>query len=169
MNSNTSEIHKFSKYSGMTRQGVFHFAFRMYLIPILQNLHDEFDASDFLEALVGAATRYFARKGHELAESVSSNDMATWTAWMDDPRDLFNCFLIYDIIERTDRVCEIRVTECLWAKTFREAGASDIGYAVCCAGDWAMCQAFNPKMHLTRTKTLMQGDDCCNYRWELED
>ena len=169
MNGNASEIHKFDRNSGMTSRGVFHFAFKTYLIPILQNLRDELDASDFLGALVAAATESFAREGREFAESVSSNDMATWTAWMDDRHDLFNRYLVYDIIARTDRVCEIRITECLWAKTFREAGAEDIGHAVCCAGDWAMCQAFNPKMRLTRTKTLMQGDDYCNYRWVLDD
>ena len=88
---------------------------------------------------------------------------------MDDPANPFNDRLIYEVIERSDRVCEIKITECLWAKTFREAGAAEIGYAVCCAGDWAMCQAFNPKLHLTRTQTLMQGAACCDYRWVLEE
>lgn len=169
MSRSTSEVHKFDKIPGMTSQGIFHFAFKTYLIPILQNLRDELDACDFSEALVAAAIKSWAREGRELAEDVSSNDMATWTAWMDDRYDLFNRFLVYDVIERTDRVCELRVTECLWAKTFREAGAADIGHAVCCAGDWANCRAFNPKLRLERTKTLMQGDDCCNYRWVLEE
>jgi hypothetical protein len=169
MNGSPSDVHLFDKNPGMTSQGVFDFAFKTFLIPILQNLRDERDTSDFLGALVAAATKRWAREGREFAENVSSNDMATWTAWLDDPYYLFNRFLVYDIVERTDRVCEIRITECLWAKTFREAGAADIGHPVCCAGDSANCQAFNPKMRLERTKTLMQGDDCCDYRWVLEE
>jgi len=68
-------------------------------------------------------------------------------------------------VEDSETAHEIRVTECLWAKTFREAGAAAIGYAVVCHGDYAECQAFNPHIRMIRTKTLMQGDDCCNHRW----
>jgi len=46
----------------------------------------------------------------------------------------------------------------------RELNATDIGYAVICHGDYAYCQGFNPKIRLIRTKTLMQGDDCCEFR-----
>ena len=41
--------------------------------------------------------------------------------------------------------------------------------AIICCSDYAYCRGFNPKIKLTRTKTLMQGDDCCDFRWELED
>lgn len=58
--------------------------------------------------------------------------------------------------------------ECLWAKTFRELGAPDLGYALNCSSDFDYARCFNPKLKLTRTKTLMQGDDCCEfiYTWE---
>ena len=169
MSTNAGDKHKFQADAGMTSEEVFDFAFKRYLIPILKNLGDELEVGSFLEALGRAATKEWARVGQAWAESVSSNDMATWTAWMDDPADPFHDRLTFEVIERTDRICEIEISECLWAKTFREAGAPEIGYAACCSGDWAMCQAFNPKMRLTRTKTLMQGDDCCNYRWVLEE
>ena len=29
-------------------------------------------------------------------------------------------------------------------------------------------ERFNPKMRMIRTKTLMQGDDCCNNRYIIE-
>jgi hypothetical protein len=101
-----------------------------------------------------------------MAEGVESTDWATWTALMDDPD---NQRITFEVVERTDRVWEIKVTECLMAKTFREAGAADIGYAVQCSGDPALCRGFNPKIRQLRTKTLMQGDDCCNHRWVWEE
>jgi hypothetical protein len=169
MDGGDREVHKFDRVGGMTPEGVFNLAFKTYLIPILQNLKDELGATDVLGALAAAATKVTAQDGRAFAESVSNNDMATWIAWLDDRRSLFNRVLVYDVVERTERVCEIRVTECLWAKTFREAAAPDIGYAVCCAGDAAMCEAYNPKLRLERTKTLMLGDDYCDYRWVLEE
>jgi hypothetical protein len=71
-------------------------------------------------------------------------------------------------LQRFIRKVEIKITECLWAKTFRAANAADIGYATICYSDFAGAVAFNPKMRLVRTKTLMQGHDCCNHRWVLE-
>ena len=54
------------------------------------------------------------------------------------------------------------------AKTFREANASDIGYGTLCYWDYGVAEGFSPKIWFTRTKTLMQGHDCCNSRNEWE-
>jgi hypothetical protein len=75
--------------------------------------------------------------------------------------------LTFELVENTAKAAEIKVTECLWAKTFREANAADIGYAFVCHGDFAYAPAFNPKMKMIRTKTLMQGHDCCNHRYVI--
>lgn len=66
---------------------------------------------------------------------------------------------------------EFRLTmrSCLWAKTFREMGAEDIGYIWCCLADNALTEALSPHLKLYRTKTLMMGDDHCNYCWKWEE
>jgi hypothetical protein len=43
--------------------------------------------------------------------------------------------------------------------------AVDIGYAVICHPDFASAEGYSTKLRLVRTKTLMQGHDCCNHRW----
>ena len=48
-------------------------------------------------------------------------------------------------------------------------GLGPVGYASICHPDFAMTEGYNPKMKLLRTKTLMQGDDCCNHCWVMED
>ncbi len=59
-------------------------------------------------------------------------------------------------------------TECLNAKVFRDMNAADLGYIMLCNTDFAATPAFHPKLRLRRTKTLMQGDECCNFDcyWE---
>jgi hypothetical protein len=76
--------------------------------------------------------------------------------------------LNFQIVEDTPNKLEFRFTKCLWAKTFLELGASDIGQAMCCYPDFAMAKAFHPSLKLERTKSLMNGDDYCNstYIWE---
>lgn len=50
-------------------------------------------------------------------------------------------------------------------KTFSDADASDIEYASLCYSDYDTAEGFNPKIRLIRPKTLMQGHDCCHFRW----
>jgi hypothetical protein len=76
--------------------------------------------------------------------------------------------LVFDIVEESAVAFEIRVSQCLWAKTFRAENAADIGYAAICHPDYLSSTTYNPKMQLKRTKTLMRGDDCCNHRWVME-
>ena len=75
----------------------------------------------------------------------------------------------YEVIEESEKSFEMKITECLWAKVFRESNASDIGYSYICYPDIFKFKYYNPKLKLIRTKTLMQGDDYCNHRFILED
>ena len=76
--------------------------------------------------------------------------------------------LTLEIVEDTPEVFEVRVTECLWAKTFRDLGAAEIGAMLICHRDYADCRGFNPRITMTRSKTLMQGDEFCNHRFVWE-
>ena len=76
--------------------------------------------------------------------------------------------LNFRIVEDNPNRLALKFSKCLWAKTFLELGASDIGHSMCCYPDFAMAKAFHPKLKLVRTKSLMKGDDCCDstYIWE---
>ena len=89
---------------------------------------------------------------------------ATYTATFRPPA--FDKFLTLEIVEDTDKVFELKVTECVSAKVFREAGlGGKIGHAAVCNMDFYWPQAFNENFKMERDKTLMQGDDCCNHRY----
>ncbi len=70
-------------------------------------------------------------------------------------------------IEDTETTLEYRVTGCVHADAWRAENAGDIGFAVSCCWDFGFCQGLNPAIKFTRTKTLMQGDCCCNHRYEI--
>lgn len=61
-----------------------------------------------------------------------------------------------------------RFVKCLWADVFRELGAADIGFWIC-AQDGPFASAFNQQITFTRSKTLMQGDDCCDHCYYLDE
>ncbi len=159
--------HKFLENSGMSFQEVYNFAFKDFYIPIMQSLANEIGKDEFIEMLKRASSETGAQSGRDMAKSMKKNDLATYASNL-KANELYKHVLTYEIVEETDKAVQLKITECLWAKVFREAKASDIGYAAICYPDYAWTSAFNPKMRFIRTKTLMQGHDCCNNRRVLD-
>jgi hypothetical protein len=162
--------HKFQEDSGMSYEEVFNFVFKDDYIPLLQNLAQRLKGIDFIEMLKAVTNEMAIGLGRESARMSPKNDLAAFVSKgkkrFSSP--FYNHVLTYTIVEDTEKVFDEKITECLFAKTFREANASDIGYATQCHGDFGFVEGFNPKIRLTRSKTLMQGDDCCDFRWVWE-
>jgi hypothetical protein len=68
-------------------------------------------------------------------------------------------------VKETETELGLHVTRCLEAEVFNEMDAADIGYLIVCNPDHAYAEACNPRVKLKHTKTLMQGDQCCNHTW----
>lgn len=79
------------------------------------------------------------------------------------PDQFWNNVLDIQVLENSSSTRIYKITNCLWAKIFREANAEDFGYALICYGDYAIAKAENKT--LERDKTLMQGHDCCLLKW----
>ena len=94
---------------------------------------------------------------------LGKSDFKSYLSIFRDPRMLAS--LTMEIVQDTDTVFEIKVTECLAAESFLPSKAGDIGYAAVCWGDYIWAEGFNPKIKLIRDKTLMQGHDCCNHKY----
>ncbi len=165
----SSVKHKFLEDSEMSFRDVFRFTFQNYYIPCLQRLADEIGRNKLIEMLKRLTSEAVAKSVKKSIENLPNNDFSTYVALSKERRNRFvEHVLTAEVLEETDRDVRTNITECLWAETFREAEAADIGYAAICYPDFASASAFNPKIKLVRTKTLMQGYDCCNfhYIWE---
>ena len=157
----------FQQDSQMTFQEVYDFAFKG-LIPIFKNLAAEIGEAQFVETIKRISSELALQGGEEGAKEAACNDLHTLTTWAREPNHFWKHVLDFEIIEDTNAAFEVRVSNCLWAKTFRENDAAEIGAALICHADYATCRGFNPNIRLERTKTLMQGDECCNHRWIFE-
>ena len=150
----------------MTYEEIFKM-FYQEMIPQMKSLAAQIGKEKFLEMLMKASSEGAVR-GVEAAYRDKPRDLATWMADMRKPGPLYQHTLTYEILKDTEKEADIRITECLWAKTFRQADAGDIGYAAICHGDVAAVPAFNPKLKLDRPKILMKGDDECRYHLIME-
>jgi len=160
--------HKFLQDSGMSLEQVYNFAFKEHYIPIMQALENEIGKDEFIETLKRAGSESAQKQGHNLAQSLPKNDLASFADASVKEVDFYKHVSTYEIVEETDKAFELKITECLWAKTFCDADASNIGYAAICHPEYAFVRSFNPKMKMIRAKTLMQGHECCNPRYVLE-
>jgi len=156
--------HKFLKKSGMSFEEVFQFKYGP-CISTLQRLANYIGKDKFIKMLKKASSEVAEQNVKNIIPNLPKNDFDTFINTM--VLTPFKNTLSMEIVEKTDKVLEIKITECLWAKTireFKEPDAVDIGYVLVCYPEIATTEAFNPKLKVIRTKTLMQGHDCCNTR-----
>ena len=159
--------HKFQEDAKMTFEQVFAAAYRSDVL-IMNALAEKIGKDKFITMLKEASAETAAAEAKQLASSLPKNDLAGYVSVLKKPDYFWKHALTFEIVENTPTTFAGKVTECIWAKTFRNFKAPDIGYAMICHPDFAMASAYNPKMKLIRTKTLMQGHDCCNHRYVME-
>ena len=165
-----TEKHKFLKDSGMTAEEVFKFAYQESLIPLMQKLGEDVGREKLIAMLKKASSANAAQQMAGMVQSMPKRDFATFKAFVKDYVNAvpYNLALVFEIVEDTDKVYEVKHTECLFAKTFRAVNAADIGYATQCYPSDAMIHAFNPKIKVKNPKNLMKGDDVCIERFVWE-
>lgn len=78
-------------------------------------------------------------------------------------------------MEKTGDAIQMHCTYCPWVEVAKAAGSTKIGYHMLCMSDPYMIEGFNQaagpddrKIKFSRRKTLMQGDDFCDHRYEYE-
>ncbi|MBN1379206.1 MAG: L-2-amino-thiazoline-4-carboxylic acid hydrolase [Gammaproteobacteria bacterium] len=74
----------------------------------------------------------------------------------------------FEKVKDTDEYLEYKVTRCHLAESVKELNEPELAYASICAWDEGFCRGINPNIKFTRTKTLINGDDCCNHTYELK-
>lgn len=159
--------HKFLTDSGMSFAEVFRMAYGSSL-SLWRGFEKELGKEKFAALMKQIVDEAALRESAEMARKAGKNDLAAYMEPMKNPDRFWSNVLTFRAVEDTPKAYEVRVTECLWAKTFHDANAADLGYLLSCYGDYASAKGFNPKMRLIRTKTLMQGDAFCNHRYVVE-
>jgi len=159
--------HKFKLDSKFSFEQLFDFTFNP-TIETMRGLEKQIGSETFINMLKEVSAKRGAKMGRQMAKNFPKNDLAAFTMIMKKPNYFWENVLTLKIVEDTEKAFEIKVQECLWAKTFQKYRAEDLGYTMICHPDFAMAKAFNPGIKLLRTKTLMQGHDHCDHRWVFE-
>ena len=174
---NKTDQHKFLEDPGLTMRDVFRFAYLSTYIPMMQALADKVGREKLVELIKEATNNYWTQWTRRIAQGLPGKNLAAFfkidalegiIGNTKQRKRFWSLANTSQTIEGTEKSYEIKITECLWAETFREANAGDIGFASICYGDDVMAAAFDERLKLTREKTLMRGADCCHFRWVWE-
>ena len=132
-------------------------------IQFARFLQKEFGEEKVIELIKKQTDERLLQQAKADLKRLGNSDFKTYISIFRDPRMLAS--LNMEIIQDTDTVFEIKVTDCLAAESFLPHKAGDLGFAAVCWGDYIWAEGFNPKIKLIRDKTIMQGHDCCNHKY----
>ena len=132
----------------------------MYLIMVSRFLEKEY-GSEVLDVLAEYKNSRNKNRWREIAKESERQD----------PEYLFRLFTDrvheFEVIRKNSEALEVLVKRCVHADNFRSFNATDIGMKMICLGDFAVVEGFNPKIKFRRPKTIMAGDECCHFIFEL--
>ena len=105
--------------------------------------------------------------GKTLAEEYSGNSMAELSkiakeVWARDDA------LEIKMVKETEKELFFDVYHCGYVEIYEKLGVKKLGCTLSCMRDYYFLEGFNPSITLKRTKTIMEGDGYCNFRYVEE-
>jgi len=73
------------------------------------------------------------------------------------------------ILETSSQKLAFNITKCKYAEMYKEHGLEEFGYLLSCGRDYALVEGFNPNIQFTRTQTIMEGADYCDFRLTMRE
>jgi hypothetical protein len=134
------------------------------MIGFIQHLRTTMEDKELIAILKGYSAENGRRVGEGQAARAKDTSFLTFVQTFRPPN--YQYTLVHKVVEDTAKAFQLRVTECVWANTYNEAGVGgEIGHAAVCNMDYTWPTAFNPNFIMERDRTLMQGHDQCNHRY----
>jgi len=135
--------------------------------PLIKAFIEEIGEDKALAVVRSVIGKLARQSGMDLAKALGGNTMAYLarglTAWAKgDAYEMEGTTL-------TETEYVYNITRCRYAEMYKAIGMADLGVILSCGRDFELISGFNPKMKLTRTKTIMEGCDCCDFRITLLD
>ncbi len=133
--------------------------------PLIKAFIEELGEEKALSVVRSVIGKLARQSGRDLAKALGGNTMNDLArglmAWAKG--DAYEM----EVIRLTETEYVYNITRCRYAEMYKEIGLADLGVVLSCGRDFELIAGFNPKMKLTRTKTIMEGCDRCDFRITL--
>lgn len=134
------------------------------LAPIIDALADEFGRDKVLEIVRDAVVKLARDQGADLAEQLG-DDVAAFQESLNYWTQ--NNALEIDVLEASETKLDFNVTRCRYADMYRALGIAELGKTLSCNRDYALIEGFNAGATLERKQTILNGADCCTFRYQF--
>jgi hypothetical protein len=137
------------------------------IVWIARELEKEYGKKKAHEIINNATKR---RPEFTTTKNTPEEIIKEWRKWLEPTSPLMSHVLETEFEDVSPTKFKQCVTDCLFARAFKGMDAGDIGYLWECNTDYESARRFHPNLKMKRNKTIMQGDDHCNftYYWEEE-
>ncbi|AFM26143.1 L-2-amino-thiazoline-4-carboxylic acid hydrolase [Desulfomonile tiedjei] len=137
-------------------------------VPLIEAFIEEFGREKTLEVVEKAIASLARTAGTALRDVVGGD---TLEYFQNKVLPLFGKggALDVEVLDTTPSRVAFNVTRCRYADMYRKCGLENFGYILSCARDYSLIEGFNPKIKFTRTQTIMEGADFCDFRLSMED
>jgi len=136
------------------------------LAPLLTTLAAEFDRERVWEITRKVIKNVALQQGAQLANSVEKNDLEHFAeiqeTWKKDNA------ILTEVLELSKKKFSFNVFRCRYAEMYQHLGVPELGKMLSCDRDFALIEGYNPKIRLTRTQTIMEGADICDFCFEVQ-
>lgn len=140
------------------------------IIPILHALRKELGKKK-ADTLIRQALRGHIREVyHQLGEEKTGSPREKWEKVWDELRPRIGDNVEREFIKNDDHGREYNVKRCRFAEFFKALGEPELGTILMCDFDYYIAEIGAPVVELTRTQTIMEGADHCDfcYRFKKE-
>ncbi|MBR0717750.1 L-2-amino-thiazoline-4-carboxylic acid hydrolase [Bradyrhizobium liaoningense] len=134
------------------------------LIPLVKAMQAELGEARTNALVRKTLGNLYRRYGEEFWRAKNENNLgkAVASAFATYARD---DALDYDVVERSPDAFGLNVTRCRYAEFYKALGEPELGFLLVCTADFAIADGFGGDVELTRTQTIMQGADHCDFRY----
>ncbi len=73
-----------------------------------------------------------------------------------------------EVLEQTSTTYFFNVLRCPYYEKYKEISLDELGVEFSCCRDKPFAKGLSPRLSLLRTKTIMEGDDICDFRYYLD-
>lgn len=135
--------------------------------PIYEEMAAELGTERAKSILEAAIVKNAIAHGKAYAEAqAETTSLMSFHALL--PQWMADGALEVEILTENDKNVDYNVTRCRFAEMYREMGIGDIGHILSCGRDGTFCTGYDPKIHLDRSQTIMQGASHCDFRYRYE-
>jgi hypothetical protein len=132
---------------------------------LIQGFAEEIGSDKTIEVAKKVINKDAIESGKKLAQEFLGNTMSEMTkivkeVWAKDGA------MKIQIIRENDNELFFDVTYCGYAQMYEKMRIKELGFILSCSRDFPFLEGFNPEIELRRTKTIMEGAECCDFRYK---